>query len=606
MVEHQQLRYSKTLLKKAYKGTRGPTRRRFAAPRIPKTPGERATLKAQRFARRQDLNADLKDAQKQVMEMAIQLQQKYRGHSVEWYFEAILQQARADGKKRAPNNWNAFLHVKTRELNDALPEGERRLTASERAAELKVIWNKIPESERAEFAKEMVEDLEKFRENKDDAVHNFSLMSYHDAHSTLKSCADELNRMAGRTDTRVMLMAVRSDNEHVLTPYFYASDISLATYFHALTRYTPHEFLAKLESCTISGLIGLIHNAKDEFVMLKKEVVLEILIKLRKATNYQWNRTPYLHFDDAVTYKYGVVVENWPLKTFASPSSVTNLPELKVLLSAWETKTTSFRKMSDEEWAEWRTKHELKRMQEMNMAIDSVQTSASTPSQPGSPSHPAASEIAPSQSSPSEVAPSQPTPSQAAFLPVAYPPTAYPSPAAQSLPSPWGPASTPAAAESTLQFVMSDPNGKAIRQPRAKPPRKSKKKATPSHGSQAVGAATVGEALVPAASQGLQTNTLAVPQAAHQVYGQTFEHALSSGVRQDVSYSYDMPLGQQDFSQHSLSAELLNVGGAFNYPGQQGNILGNSSGMLDFTMSSTNSFNVIGNNNQSIQYDHSL
>ena len=61
----------------------------------------------------------------------------------------------------------------------------------------------------------------------------------------------------------------------------------------------------------------------------------------------------YANFEGAITEKHGIVIENWPLKTFCSPSDVKSRNEVKVLLHAWESGTSRFRLMSAEEWEGW-------------------------------------------------------------------------------------------------------------------------------------------------------------------------------------------------------------------------------------------------------------
>jgi hypothetical protein len=61
----------------------------------------------------------------------------------------------------------------------------------------------------------------------------------------------------------------------------------------------------------------------------------------------------YQNFDTNITAKYGVVIENWPLEKFSSPSDIGSRNEIRVLLQAWESGTTRFRKLSDEELTQW-------------------------------------------------------------------------------------------------------------------------------------------------------------------------------------------------------------------------------------------------------------
>jgi len=61
----------------------------------------------------------------------------------------------------------------------------------------------------------------------------------------------------------------------------------------------------------------------------------------------------YKNFDENITRKHGIVIEGWPLRTFDNPSAIGSQVELKVLLNAWQSGATRFRKMSTEEHMEW-------------------------------------------------------------------------------------------------------------------------------------------------------------------------------------------------------------------------------------------------------------
>ena len=68
------------------------------------------------------------------------------------------------------------------------------------------------------------------------------------------------------------------------------------------------------------------------------------------------SRMNYQNFKDGITDKFGVVLENWPLKTFCSPSDIKSRNEVKVLFHAWDSGATRFRKMPVAEWKEWQEK----------------------------------------------------------------------------------------------------------------------------------------------------------------------------------------------------------------------------------------------------------
>jgi len=72
-------------------------------------------------------------------------------------------------------------------------------------------------------------------------------------------------------------------------------------------------------------------------------------------------RMIYKNFDKHITRKHGIVIEGWPLSTFDNPSAIGSQMELKILLNAWQTGATRFRKMSTDEhiaWVEGRTSPE--------------------------------------------------------------------------------------------------------------------------------------------------------------------------------------------------------------------------------------------------------
>ncbi len=101
----------------------------------------------------------------------------------------------------------------------------------------------------------------------------------------------------------------------------------------------------------------------------------------------------YVNFEEHITLKFGIVLENWPLKRFAAPGSLSRV-ELEVLLKAWENKTTFFRQLTDEEWSEWRDAY-----RDGRAVLPTPMTSASQPlaaaSTDSTPSSPASDVPAP-------------------------------------------------------------------------------------------------------------------------------------------------------------------------------------------------------------------
>jgi hypothetical protein len=73
-----------------------------------------------------------------------------------------------------------------------------------------------------------------------------------------------------------------------------------------------------------------------------------------ETANTRVSRMFYANFDEHITEKLGVVLENWPLKKFCSPSDIGSQAELNVLIQAFESGSTRFRRLTTAELSDWR------------------------------------------------------------------------------------------------------------------------------------------------------------------------------------------------------------------------------------------------------------
>lgn len=92
----------------------------------------------------------------------------------------------------------------------------------------------------------------------------------------------------------------------------------------------------------------------------------------------------YKSFDTAITAKYGVVCDNWPLETFCCPGEINGRTELEVLYQAWKNGVAQFRKLTAAELSEWKHKTFLSKGPGHTTVVGTTPEVA--PSQPGSPS----------------------------------------------------------------------------------------------------------------------------------------------------------------------------------------------------------------------------
>jgi hypothetical protein len=85
---------------------------------IKKTPSEKQALKAKRQERKREYNEALEEVIDMVRKQAAILRGKYGGHSVQWYFEEIMQQARITKGQRKVSAWNAYLSAESKRINN--------------------------------------------------------------------------------------------------------------------------------------------------------------------------------------------------------------------------------------------------------------------------------------------------------------------------------------------------------------------------------------------------------------------------------------------------------------------------------------------------------
>lgn len=101
----------------------------------------------------------------------------------------------------------------------------------------------------------------------------------------------------------------------------------------------------------------------------------------------------YQNFTKNISLKYGVVIEDWPLDTFKSPSDISSRNEVTILFNAWKSGATRFRKLSAEELRQLEEDEFQAAMSQMGGGVDdeptgSVTTMATTTAENGNPSSP--------------------------------------------------------------------------------------------------------------------------------------------------------------------------------------------------------------------------
>jgi hypothetical protein len=83
---------------------------------LKKTPTEKAALALARRTHRETYAQALSEAQAIVLEQATQLHELFGGHSIEYYYEEIMQQSRFQ-QERGVSQWNAFVTQEVKCIN---------------------------------------------------------------------------------------------------------------------------------------------------------------------------------------------------------------------------------------------------------------------------------------------------------------------------------------------------------------------------------------------------------------------------------------------------------------------------------------------------------
>ena len=146
-------------------------------------------------------------------------------------------------------------------------------------------------------------------------------------------------------------------------------------------------------------LIGVAKNYVQATLDIKKDLTIVILDKLRElqcffiivllmilslglAAGMPVPRMYYTNFDRAITEKYHVILEGWPLEKFCSPSEIASRNEVSVLMALFESGTTHFRKLSPTEFEKWSEERHSTAVESMTGPVATVTSSSPLPPDP--------------------------------------------------------------------------------------------------------------------------------------------------------------------------------------------------------------------------------
>ncbi|KAI0676302.1 hypothetical protein C8Q78DRAFT_1141482 [Trametes maxima] len=340
------------LNKMSFTKTRVSYRHRSKKKGVPLTSVQKAQLRLQRQERTIKMNGAIHMAREDIWKATEKMHADFPNHTTAHFFQRII------------HRWNAFLSKEVASHNAAVAaEGEDRkpVADQELLKDLGAKWKSMSKEEQVASTEDTLQALRERHEDHKRGTHTVPIQAFHDARATVATVKQELEDLHARTDIEAILLIARSDTSSYVQPLAFATSKRLTEFVHAATKSSLTEFALKMEGFCVSGMKGVAKTYVEGLIALKKEAAVLILTKLREAcpsTRGQIVRISYTSFDTRITLRFGIIIENWPLKKFCAPGEINSRPELDILVSAWKSGATRFRTLDDEEWAEWRMKWE--------------------------------------------------------------------------------------------------------------------------------------------------------------------------------------------------------------------------------------------------------
>ncbi|KAG6835636.1 hypothetical protein H0H93_016289 [Arthromyces matolae] len=424
------------------------TRTKRADDSIKRTIAKRAANRKARAEEKEKYQTALMEAQQEVRSLAEKLRTEFGKHSVDYYEREILQLSRQYKNRKDTGAWNAFVSMEVKRRNALLPADVPKKKANDYMSEISAAWNKLSQEERTEMTKDTVDTLRETNEMRQVARHNVPIASFNDFRATMENVGDELLRLNARTGAHALAVVVRGDREQYNRPFVLITSQRVNDFMDMTLQLTAEELGERLEAFMLSGVQGVKRNYIKDLAQKRSLISAIISTKLKETASTDVARMLYSNFDN-ITEKYGLVIKNWPLPKFQSPSEISSRVELDMLLNAWQSGTTHFYKLSKAEYDAWSDA----RFQSATESVPRDDTAAN--------SQEPSTATAASQNSPSDDADGQPSPDE--------PPTVAPS-SSTTDPSP-----APGLSTSNFINVVSGQNGSLISiTKKARKPRKDK------------------------------------------------------------------------------------------------------------------------------------
>lgn len=255
----------------------------------------------------------------------------------------VYRQAELFGQRRSSNVWNAYVHSRMTEANQARQPGDRLSLKDVISDQMRQDYRSLTEAERQTLSDEHAMLREGNRVG--------HLVSDRSAHQTamaqLQRIDDSLQAMHQQHGFHFVFIAVRSSVTSYLKPHVSVTE-DAENFFRLMTKQDPEKWAIRLESFCIGGLHALIQNDIATSGDLRGDIRKELGAKLAEVTGDPNAVMCYANYERDIVQKYRVVLEGWPFPVIRnlSEESASN-SVLAKLLHSLRTDACYFRKLSD-------------------------------------------------------------------------------------------------------------------------------------------------------------------------------------------------------------------------------------------------------------------
>ncbi|KAJ3818207.1 hypothetical protein F5880DRAFT_1617578 [Lentinula raphanica] len=341
------------------KTTRKSWRVRTKRAYIKLTSEQKTEKRKQRFLVKQSYQQSILDAHQQLYELAAEIHEKFPNRRVKSIAADIFQSDRLKVASKDVGPYHAFLMAQAKIINDkAEAEGQDRRKINQLSGKISEMWKAMSAEERIEATKTDLEALRERRMNKEVGTHNVDIASSQDSTITAEKLKDSLERLGVRTGDEGAVIITRGDSSRFHRPFVWATSSRVHSFIETVFNNSLEHFGLKMDSYMVLGIEGVAKTQQQQLQELKASTGKLIRTKLEETLKTPGAKMHYAHFDRLITKQHGVVINNWPLKTFVNPSRVSTKAELDLLWNSWNSGTTHFYRMSRSELEAWEVEYE--------------------------------------------------------------------------------------------------------------------------------------------------------------------------------------------------------------------------------------------------------